>query len=49
MQTVEWVRNLIEGEIATVSRLRSSPYIDFPHSIHLESLWSTPTELVHIL
>ena len=38
MQTVEWVRNLIEGEIATVSRLRSSPYIDFPHSIHLESL-----------
>ncbi len=38
MQAANWVRNLIDDEIATVSRLRSSPHLEYPHSVHLETL-----------
>lgn len=38
MQVSEWVRTIIDDEIATVSRLRSSAHLDYPHHVHLETL-----------
>lgn len=38
MQVAEWVRAVIDDEVETVSRLRSSPHLDYPHHVHLETL-----------